>query len=273
MATDSFTAESPRRTLLSWNQILAAGFLTVSALDLMLTWRLLAQPASCFYEANPLAQYVLAVSGWWGLTLFKVACAGTVVGVSALLARRHPRAARALLVGAVPVVCLVVGYSLCLIAVSSERNELAEAHQRSVDLEYRNRDQKVYARKLAQGARAILANQQTVAAAARQLHVDLASLRYNPLSVLAIYYPSLSDEARLAISLVREANFIMHEEARVGRPARLAKLKAEFASTYAVEMPLPSGSPYAYIDEAAEPMPRRQGRAFSRSPHPPVRHQ
>jgi hypothetical protein len=84
-----------RRAGVSWNALLFGCFLTVSALDLLLTWRLLTTPGAYFYEANPVAEHILRTAGWWGLGLFKLACVGTVVGVSALLARRRPWVARA----------------------------------------------------------------------------------------------------------------------------------------------------------------------------------
>src|SRR5262249_53105475 len=160
MVTDGHPGASLRRGL-NWNRFLAAGFLTLSALDLLVTRYLLTTPGACFYEANPLAERILKSAGWWGLALFKVACAATGVGASALLAPRRPWAARAVLAGAVPVVFLVVGYSLCL-AGASDRSAITAAQKRHQMLELQDRDRLAYQEKLSQVAGEVLERRQTL---------------------------------------------------------------------------------------------------------------
>jgi hypothetical protein len=253
MALVGSPAARVRHAGVNWNALLVAGFLTVSALDLLLTWCLLTTPGACFYEANPLAEHILKTAGWWGLGLFKLACAGTVVGVSALLARRRPWAARAVLAVAVPVMCLVVGYSLAL-AAGSERREIVAAHERQSALDQQKQDQLVFQEKVTQLARAVLARQRTLPEAARVLHACTASLHYNPLHALECYYPALSNEARLAVRVFREASYLLRKEPAESKRAVLARLTAEFLAAYSCPIPQPSGPSFA---DAGTPAARR----------------
>jgi hypothetical protein len=253
MATDGCITVPVRRAGVNWNALLVVGFLTVSALDLLLTWRLLTTPGDCFYEANPLAQHILKTTGWWGLGLFKLACAGTVVGVSAVLARRRPWAARAVLALAVPVVCLVVGYSLAL-AGGSERRAILAAHERQSRLDQQKRDQLGFQEKVSQVARQVLARQRTLPEAAQVLHAYMASLRYNPLQALEHYYPTLTDEARLAVRVFREASYLLRKEPAESQRAALARLTAEFTAAYSCPIPPPNGPNFA--DAVAPAAPR-----------------
>jgi hypothetical protein len=224
-----------------WNAVLVGCFLTVSALDLLLTWRLLTTPGASFYKANPLAERILRTAGWWGLGLFKLACVGTVVGVSALLARRRPWVARAVLAVAVPVVCLVVVYSLAL-AGGSGRREIAAALERQSELDQQKHDQFRFQEKVTQVAREVLARQRTLPEAAQVLHAYTATLRYQPLHALEFYYPTLTDEARLAVTVFREASDLLGKESDESRRATLARLMAEFTAAYSCPIPQPNGS-------------------------------
>jgi hypothetical protein len=222
------------------NALLVGCFLIASALDLLLTWRLLTTPGAYFYEANPLAEHILRTAGWWGLGLFKLACVGTVVGVSALLARRRPWVARAALAVAVQVVCTVVGYSLAL-ACGPERREIFAAHERQSDLEKQEQDRLLYQEKVVQAAREVLTRQRTLPEAARRLHPYTASLRYKPPHALEFYYPTLTDEARLAVIVVRAASYLLGEEADESQRASLARLMAEFTAACCCPIPQPNG--------------------------------
>jgi hypothetical protein len=224
----------------NWNALLVGCFLTASALDLLLTWRLLTTPGACFYEANPLAGHILRTAGWGGLGLFKLACVGTVVGASALLARRRPRAARAVLAVAVPVVCLVVGYSLAL-AGGSDRREIEAALEKQSELERQKHDQLSFQEKVSQVAREVLARQRTLPEAAQVVHAYTASLRYQPQRALAFYYPTLTDEARLAVIVFGEARYLLGKESAESPRATLARLRAEFTAAYCCPIPPPNG--------------------------------
>src|SRR5690348_9681039 len=103
MSSPQLRIDSPRRAAPVGAAFLAVTFIGLSVLDLVLTWRLLQTPGACFYEANPVASSILEWGGWWGLGLYKLACAATVLGVIALLARWRPRLSRLLLAAACPV--------------------------------------------------------------------------------------------------------------------------------------------------------------------------
>jgi hypothetical protein len=214
---------------------LAFGFLGLSALDLLLTWRLLQTPGECFYEANPVASSLLEWGGWWGLGLFKLGCAGTVLGVVALLARWRPRAARVLLGGACLVLVLVVGYSLWLVTGPGRGQLVAVYAQRNL-VDQKFREHRAYQERFTQLAQAVMEGRLTLAQAARALSDYAASLQYDALSPLRAAYQNLNDEARLAAALVREAGFILRESGRPGRRS-LEQLTGQFSSTYASPLP------------------------------------
>ena len=241
MASAGCTVAPTHRPALNWTYFLAAGFLALSALDLLFTWQLIGTPGTCFYEANPVAGYVLAQAGWWGLGLYKLVCAGTVLGVSALLVARRPWLARGVLAVACPILCLVVGYSACL-AHSPERRQLLAAQEQAEGLNQLRRERLAYQGLLRGVAHAVLRRQRTLVDAAGEIQARLAAMRYDPLHALAVYYPTLNDEARLAAAVVREATFLRQEFGEKATTS-VATLRAEFASAYARPYPTMYGDP------------------------------
>src|SRR5262245_12137693 len=210
---------------------LVAVFLALSALDLLLTWQLLETPGACFYEANPVAGWVLGVGGWWGLVLFKAGCAAAVLSVVTLLARGRPVVARRLLACGCPVLGLVVGYSAFLmVANGSERRDLHEAAERARELEVTFAHQREFKARLYRLGRAVAFRQMTLAQAVQTLNDYLATTHFDPMHPLRTLYDSLPDEACLAAALVREVGFVAHDHRLAESP--LPRLRAEFASTY-----------------------------------------
>ncbi len=237
MSSPQLRIDSPRRAAPVGAAFLAVTFIGLSVLDLVLTWRLLQTPGACFYEANPVASSILEWGGWWGLGLYKLACAATVLGVIALLARWRPRLSRLLLAAACPVMALVVGYSLWLVS-GEERQELLAAHERGDLVDQKVREHQEYQQRLSRLARAVTEQRLTLPQAARQLTVYVRSLHYSPLDALRTMYRHLGDEACLAAALVREANHLLRESGRrADQPLR--RLEGEFSSAYAC--PLPRG--------------------------------
>ena len=236
------TVAPSNRPAFTWNCLLATGFLVLSALDLLFTWQLIGTPGTCFFEANPVAGYVLAWAGWWGLGLYKLLCAVTVLGVSALLVARRPWLARGLLAVACPILCLVVGYSACL-ARSPERRQLLAAHQQAGELNQECRERVEYQELLSRVAHEVLRRQRTLVGAAGEIQTRLAAMRYNPLRALQVYYPTLSDEACLAAAVVHQATYLRQEHLDKGMTS-VATLRAEFASAYARPYPTMYGDPY-----------------------------
>jgi hypothetical protein len=253
MASAGCTSPSPYFPALNWNRVLAIGFLALSALDLLLTWLLLKTPGTCFYEANPLAGFILDVAGWWGLGLFKLACAGTVVGASALLVGRHPGLARGVLAVACPVLCLVVGYSLRL-TISPERHQLLAVQEQANSLGQMRVERVAYQNKLTQLAYDVILGRRTLANAVGALKAHLATQHFSPLHALEVYYPDLSDEARLGVAVVREATFALRDNVE-GLPSSVARLRAEFAATFACPFPRAYGDPYAASEAGASTPP------------------
>ncbi len=91
-------------------------FVLVSAMDVFMTYILLSQSGSVmFVESNPVARYFIAGWGPKGMIYFKFAMVAFVCVLAQIIARRKPRVARWLLLGATGVVSLVVVYSLRLL--------------------------------------------------------------------------------------------------------------------------------------------------------------
>ena len=89
-------------------------FVLLSAVDLLLTWRLLGQPNAVVYEINPLARWSLEHLGWPGLIGFKTAFVTLAAAAALLVARSKPRAAGHVLSFGCAAAALVVGYSMFL---------------------------------------------------------------------------------------------------------------------------------------------------------------
>lgn len=90
-------------------------FCVLSGLDLFLTWRLLGQGPSRVYESNPLAAWCLGRFGWTGLAAYKLAAVLMVLGATAVLCRRRPRAGARVLTFGCSVLSAVVLYSSFLV--------------------------------------------------------------------------------------------------------------------------------------------------------------
>jgi hypothetical protein len=137
---------------------------------------------------------------------------------------------------AVPVVCLVVGYSLAL-AGGSEGREIAAALEKQSELDLKKHDQLRFREKVTQVAREVLARQRTLPEAAQVVHAYTASLRYQPQHALKYYYPKLTDEARLAVIVFGEARYLLGKESAASPRATPARLRAEFTAAYSCPIP------------------------------------
>jgi hypothetical protein len=238
--------------------LLPAAFLALSVMDLCLTWNLLELRGARFYEANPIAAAVLAHGGWWGLAMYKLLCAGTVLTAAALLARWRPRAARKVLVVACAVVAAVVGYSLWLVAGDHQIDaELARAERQGKLLEARFEEQKKYSAKLRQLAGEIVAGRSSLRQATHALLADLAVLHYfDPLPTLRVVHHDLDDDdACLTAQLVRAAGLAVSEGSQDTRP--LMRLAKEF--TWLYHVPLPDSARETYYPEPGRSAPESAG--------------
>lgn len=90
-------------------------FVLVSAMDVFMTYILLSQEGGGFVESNPVARYFIAGWGTKGMVYFKFGMVAFICVLSQIIARRRPRVARWLLIGATIVSAVVVAYSLRLL--------------------------------------------------------------------------------------------------------------------------------------------------------------
>jgi hypothetical protein len=111
-------------------------FVLLSLADLALTWWLLSSSAGGVYEANPLANWLLARHGWLGLAGFKTAMVVLVIGLVGLIARTRPRAAGRVLGFGCAAVAVVVLYSasLCGAGLVSRWDEQAEVARKCAEI-------------------------------------------------------------------------------------------------------------------------------------------
>ncbi|MCC6419748.1 MAG: hypothetical protein IT429_16060 [Gemmataceae bacterium] len=220
-------------------------FAGLSALDMLLTWWLLETPGDCFYEANPLAGWVLKGYGWAGMGLFKLACAGSVLGAIVFLRRHRPTAARRVLALGCPVLGLVVGYSVfLLLANRADCRDLHKAHDRTADLTVQFHERENYKNRLYQMARAIAVREISLAQATRELQHYLTTIRYDALYPLRVMFDDIPDEACLAAALIREVGFVVADHPHLARKSLLPPLRADFGSIYG--QPLPASAVETY---------------------------
>lgn len=99
----------PLETETSW-------WILVSALDFLMTFLLLSNPAFNFIESNPIASFFFHRWGFKGLLVFKLVLAAFVAVVCQIIATRKVELARKVLQFGTFVVGLVVIYSMMLYA-------------------------------------------------------------------------------------------------------------------------------------------------------------
>jgi hypothetical protein len=90
---------------------LFCSFGLLSLLDLYLTYRLLQENGSEFYEGNPIANAWLMAYGWKGLIFFKILSVLIFFGTVAFVARHRPALGRLALTVSCAMVATVVLYS------------------------------------------------------------------------------------------------------------------------------------------------------------------
>jgi hypothetical protein len=104
-------------SLARYGPLLAGCLILLQGADFLLTWVLLGVSARPdVYEANPLANAVLARHGWVGVAAFKALCGAVALGAVVLAGRRSPALAARLLTAQCMIMAGVVGYSAALVA-------------------------------------------------------------------------------------------------------------------------------------------------------------
>jgi hypothetical protein len=114
-------------------------FTLLSLTDLALTWWLLDGSGGWVYEANPIARWFLQHHGWPGMACFKVAVVFLVLGLTAIIFRYRPRAARGILGLGCASLALVVWYStgLCQAPQQAIDEEASLQHLESMNSQIR----------------------------------------------------------------------------------------------------------------------------------------
>jgi hypothetical protein len=91
-------------------------FVLLQGVDFSLTWALLESGVRTdVYEANPLANAILARKGWLGLAGFKLVCTGVALGAGVAASIRRPAVGLRLMALEVLAMAGVVGYSALLV--------------------------------------------------------------------------------------------------------------------------------------------------------------
>jgi hypothetical protein len=223
-----------------------AVFLTLSLIDLCLTWLMLQGPDGG-EEANPIAAEVLARFGWLGLAVHKLACVGLILAIAGVVARRRPRLGRFVLrVGCLSVLA-VVAYSLWLLleprGLLSSQRQLVDAEQKRVKILHREVEQQRF-RSHADRLTALLARAEiTLPDAAADLVALVASCESNPFDFLEGIFDDLAGEPCLAAFLVyRVGQELSARPSEAG--IRLQSLTCQFA---VYDVPLPSLARAAFV--------------------------
>jgi hypothetical protein len=116
--------------------------LLLQVADFALTWALVSgRVHQDVYEANPLANAILARGGWVGLGAFKFACAALALGTVLLVWQRRPGTGARLTAGLSLAMLTVVGYSVALLARtdSGQPGDLAPIAERGARIDNEHR--------------------------------------------------------------------------------------------------------------------------------------
>jgi hypothetical protein len=222
-------------------------FLCLSLADLVLTWHLLSHGDGQVYEGNPLARWWLAHSGWQGLTLFKVALALLVGGLTLVIAQKRPRAAGRVLVLGCSVLLAVVLYSGLLAVAVAARSvapglrdpEVAAGSDHSRDLDRQREQVGVYQQLLERLGADLIARRRTLPEAVVLLAESEQGRSPDWVRDLGRAYPGRSEQARLAANLVYRALFLLRGGSSVDEETA-RRLAADYRECYGVPLTLPA---------------------------------
>src|SRR6266542_3113342 len=233
--------------------LLTAAFVTLSLLDLYLTWYLLKTQGSHCYEANPIAADVLHKWGWWGLGSYKLACSGVVLAVGAFVSRSRPRLGRRLLVLSSLIVAVVVGHSvILLVRIEAAEQALARAQEKSRRLTQEFHEQQDYAVWLERLAYDVAKERLSLKAATKMLAARITQLRYfNPSRRFRELYQDLDSSACLAAHVVRQVGLVSRDGPLDDKP--LTRLEEEFVRWH--RCPLPAFAREPYLPELEQEAP------------------
>jgi hypothetical protein len=218
-------------------------FALLSGADLGLTCWLLGHSGGSVYEANPVAGWCLARHGWGGLAGFKGAVVLVVLGLTALIFRRRPRAAGRLLGFGCAGLALVVLYSaaLCRTARTTARTsaQINQEYEHTINREAR-REFRLHLdfQAVMRGAcEDLLAGRSTLREAQGRVAATDRAKDPRWLRALAVHHPGRSPGELIAACIIQYA---VTEQAGKPRAAwRLAlRLEREFEHSYGSPCPL-----------------------------------
>lgn len=220
-------------------RFLMAVFVSLSTLDLLLTWRLVEGSEGAVYEANPLAALVLLKQGWAGLALYKFACVGVAAGIGVVVCRFRPRLGRSLVLAASAVLTAVVGYSTALLALgdwdAEERPRLTEELLREQALQRNIQEMDRYWQRAREISRELAAGNCSLLEATQELE-SVDQITYSPIHLLRVRCEGYSDEACLAVLLFRQVGHLERSQPKLyGR--RLRQVKNEFERDFQQGLP------------------------------------
>jgi hypothetical protein len=217
-------------------------FLLLSAADLGLTWVLLQNDLGQCYESNPVARWVLATSGWWGLIAFKGAVVVLVAGLTVLIGRSRPRAAGRVLAFGCSAVAVVLVYSGSLLCFLASPRNAEGADFRAVKQEAAAFQEQLGCvndrRQLLDGlCDDLLAHRRSLTDAARALARSERACTGPWLPQLRERFPDYSKEECLAARLV-EGSVVQMREDNARAAQRVAhRLQEEFQTSYGKPAP------------------------------------
>ena len=221
-------------------------FVCLSLVDLVLTWHLLSHGDGQVYEGNPLARWWLAHYGWQGLTLFKVALALLVVGLTLVIAQKRPRAAGRVLVLSCGILLAVVLYSGLLTVAVAGRSvapglcdpEVAAVSDQSRDLDRQRQQVGAYQQLLERLSADLIARRRPLPEAVSLLAASERGRSPDWLRYLGRAYPGRSEQARLGANLVYRALFLLQAGSSVDEETA-RRLAADYQACYGVSFTLP----------------------------------
>jgi hypothetical protein len=213
-------------------------FVLLSALDLALTWILIHSGDGQVYEGNPVANWWLENSGWFGLAAFKLAAVSLVGGLSVIIACHRPRVGGFVLSFGCAVLIVAVLYSSSLAAcIKRPTSRLAaeELHrwQEKNRLLDSQKEQIFAYRSLRNELAEELLNQRcNLREAVAVLAASERGQDAHWLVTLRKQYPGLTDEQCLAANLVEYTRWSLQNEPLLAEVS--FRLDLEFMTVYGI---------------------------------------
>jgi hypothetical protein len=216
-------------------------FIGLNVADLLLTWRLLGDGHSLFYESNPIARWWLRQGGWVGLIAFKGMVVALVLGIFLALLQQRPETGQRLLCFASSLLIVVVLYSTSLASCQPTADNALDATtlqaitDQKQHLEEEVQAGREYTQELRHLSGELAAQRCTLEEAVDRLSTCRKAQSVSWREYLREHFRVASDRAGLA------ANLVQYTVASwTGEPGTLAaigqRLRGEFRAVYGVSL-------------------------------------